>query len=146
MKRIAFLCLFIFAYTAFVVLAGSYEEFPVLIARANGTSMYPTIHDGDVVVILRGAEFGVGDIVTFDRRDRVVAHRVIGIYAHGRVVETKGDNLDRPDGYCWREDITGKVVLVGPWWILFAPQMAAVALGVVLFSCNIIQRPTWFRL
>ena len=114
-----------------MILAGSSEEFPVLIARANGTSMYPTIHDGDVVVILRGAEFGVGDIVTFDRRERVVAHRVIGIYADGRVVETKGDNLDRPDGYSWREDIIGKVVLVGPWWILFAPQMVAVALGVV---------------
>ena len=131
MKKVAFICFFILAYTAFVILAGSSEEFPVLIARANGTSMYPTIHDGDVVVILRGAEFGVGDIVTFDRRERVVAHRVIGIYADGRVVETKGDNLDRPDGYSWREDITGKVVLVGPWWILFAPQMVAVALGVV---------------
>ncbi|KUK07761.1 MAG: Signal peptidase I [Archaeoglobus fulgidus] len=131
MKKFAILCIFILTYSAFVALADSFEEFPVLIGRAGGTSMYPAIHDGDLVLVWKGAEFKVGDVVVFKGLDNLVAHRVIGIYADGRVVETKGDNVDRSDGYCWRDEIIGKVVLVGPWWLIFVPHATVIFLGVV---------------
>lgn len=48
---------------------------PVL--RIYGTSMTPTMTDGDIVVSLKGAEFEQGDVVAFYYNNKILVKRVI---------------------------------------------------------------------
>lgn len=131
MKKIAVVVAIILVYTSLLLLMAN-GGIPVIVSRASGTSMYPAIHNGDAVFILKGAEFGVGDIIAFKWGDMTVAHRVTGIYADGRVVETKGDNVSYSDGFVFREDILGKVVLVLPYWAVYLPHVVLTILGIAV--------------
>lgn len=48
---------------------------PVL--RIYGSSMTETLHDGDIVVSLKGAEFQCGDVIAFYYNNKVLVKRVI---------------------------------------------------------------------
>ncbi len=72
--------------------------------RASGTSMHPTIRDGEVVTVApsSGDAFAVGDVLLCRFGRRPTAHRVVAVQPsdHGRpVLHLHGDNLcsrDRP--------------------------------------------------
>jgi signal peptidase I len=72
--------------------------------RAEGTSMHPTIRDGEVVTVApsSGDAFAVGDVLLCRFGRRPTAHRVVAVQPsdHGRpVLYLHGDNLcsrDRP--------------------------------------------------
>jgi len=82
--------------------------------RVSGNSMNPTFHTGDVVVLVRGLNYHVGDIIAYHSRllgGVVVIHRIIETTADGRFV-TKGDNNDFVDPYTPRtSDVLGQRVL-----------------------------------
>jgi len=89
---------------------------PLLIV--SGTSMEPTLHDGDLVVV-RGIDISdvqVGDIVAFyepGTHSKIIIHRVVDIRERGGEIylKTKGDNNERPDRWLvGREDLIGKMV------------------------------------
>ncbi len=48
---------------------------PVL--RIYGTSMSPTLTEGDIVVSLKGSRFGTGDVIAFYYNNKVLVKRVI---------------------------------------------------------------------
>ena len=48
---------------------------PVL--RIYGTSMEPTLHDGNIVVAVKGAEFKTGDLIAFYSNNKILVKRVI---------------------------------------------------------------------
>jgi len=91
------------------------------VERGIGSSMYPTLDGGDVLLCVKWFDYKVGDIVTFKapsyaefyadgERVHYITHRIIG--KEGPCYITKGDNNPRPDPYCVRkEDIVCKVVL-----------------------------------
>ena len=58
----------------------------------EGTSMEPTYHSGDLVVTARAGSYRIGDIVSYQNKDKsgVVLHRITGGDATGFVL--KGDN------------------------------------------------------
>lgn len=76
------------------------EGVPEVRLPARGGSMWPAIHDGDLLTYGRpsGHDVHVGDVVAFrspgGRALRV--HRVVGVEGNGLVV--KGDACSAPDG------------------------------------------------
>ena len=85
----------------------------------DGTSMEPTYHDGDLVLIRKEAEYAIGDIITyrvggaFDDPTRVI-HRLVGHAEDGKLL-TQGDNRTGLDP--WRpdvDDVIGRAVLHVP--------------------------------
>ncbi|MGN0632310.1 MAG: signal peptidase I [Oscillospiraceae bacterium] len=73
---------------------------PVL--RVTGTSMTPTLQNGDLVVAKRKSEFKKGDIIAFYYNNRILLKRVIG--TSGDIIDIKedgtvyvnGEKLDEP--------------------------------------------------
>ena len=85
--------------------------------RAHGLSMTPFIRDGDLLTIapVDAAELEIGDVALYrTRRDRVVAHRVVGRTAEGGelLLETRGDARLASDGPVPAEGVLGRAVRV----------------------------------
>lgn len=82
--------------------------------RAKGTSMYPFIRDGDIIVIspLGRAVPRLGDVVACLRpnADRFTVHRILQKQRSSFLI--RGDNSPCDDGWFARESILGRVVQV----------------------------------
>lgn len=67
--------------------------------QVQGTSMLPTLHTGDLLVLRANDRYAIGDVVAYrsDMAGAVVVHRVIGIDGDRYVM--KGDNNDFLDRY-----------------------------------------------
>jgi len=78
----------------------------------RGTSMEPTLHAGDLAVLLVGTNFSPGDVVAYQVEGGMVIHRVIGgSEGHGYI--TQGDNTPSPDG--WRPASSS---ILGRMWLM----------------------------
>ena len=74
-----------------------------------GSSMYPTLYDGDFLVINQNADYEINDIVCFfDEENRRIVHRIINI--EGNDIITKGDFNSFEDLPISTNKIVGKVV------------------------------------
>lgn len=62
---------------------------PVL--QVNGTSMEPTLRQGDVVISMRGADFTRGDMIAFYHSDKILVKRVIGLSGEWIDINSDGD-------------------------------------------------------
>lgn len=71
---------------------------PASYVLVSGSSMEPSLHTGDLVIAVRQADYGLGDVVVFRADGGLVVHRIIGGDADGFSV--RGDNRDGPD--VWR--------------------------------------------
>jgi signal peptidase I len=111
----------------------------------SGTSMVPTLADGDVVVVREQERYRIGDVVAFRvpagdvGAGHHVIHRIVGGTSSTGFV-TQGDNRDAPD--TWRprhEDVVGKQWLHVPGggavvrWVASPLVLAALA-GLVAAS------------
>lgn len=85
---------------------------PVL--QIYGTSMTPTLYDGDIVLTLKTSEFETGDVIAFYYNNKILVKRVIG---------TSGDWVSM------NED--GDVMLNGE--LLYEPYVVDKSIG----ECNI---------
>ena len=76
---------------AFVTLSPDYEAQVV-----RSESMEPTLNMGDVVIVgpVKG-QLKPGDIISYERNDELVIHRLIEV--DGRYLQTKGDAVEDPD-------------------------------------------------
>jgi len=84
--------------------------------RVFGTSMFPAVLPGDVLVVQR-KELGrllLGDIVLFKRDDRLFAHRVVGQMDRNGVpcVVTSGDSLPANDPPVFPHELLGRVTSI----------------------------------
>ena len=84
--------------------------------RISGKSMQPLIKEGALVSVeaCDPEYLSMGDIVTFERDDLSVTHRVLWVMrrSNGTIVRTKGDNeviIDRPVS---TDQVIGKVVAI----------------------------------
>lgn len=109
------------------LIVGSFAYITLVFARkVTGTSMYPTLEEGDMVVVV-GVPYSkiqVGEIVVYDPpcslTGNSVIHRVVGIEVGGLV--TKGDNNRYTDqeggiaaGPVTAACLEGEVVFVVPY-------------------------------
>lgn len=67
---------------------------PVL--QIYGTSMTPTLNDGEIVVSLKGSKFETGDVIAFYYNNRILVKRVIAV--SGQWVDIKEDGTVYVDG------------------------------------------------
>src|SRR5438094_3225003 len=86
----------------FVALRPQALHGPAGYALVSGTSMLPTLHTGDVVVVHRADRYMIGDVIAYrvpkgqTGAGAQVIHRIVGGDArHGFVVQ--GDNRTAPD-------------------------------------------------
>ena len=81
-----------------------------------GSSMYPTIRDGDVVQVrpVQPGEIGTGDIFLFQNSGRLFVHRLVAKARQGDrlLLVAKGDANPRPDKQVEPSDVLGKIVEV----------------------------------
>ena len=91
--------------------------FGVGIAEVLSDSMYPTIKQGDVIVVVKQDDYKVDDIVAFQDGNMVVTHRIIDQNEDGSFV-TKGDYKENSpdDAPLKKEYIFGKVVTWSSGW------------------------------
>jgi signal peptidase I len=87
--------------------------------QATGSSMFPTIHDGDFVTVepVSVDAIRVGDVVLSSNQGRLLVHRVVRIAA-GRFA-THGDALALGDEDSEHDLLLGRVVSVEPMRIGF---------------------------
>lgn len=87
-----------FGFSAAVVISGS---------------MSGSIEVNDMVIIRERDSYAVGDVITFQKGDNLITHRIIGEGEDGFI--TKGDANNAEDTEPVREDaVIGKIVLVIP--------------------------------
>jgi signal peptidase I len=118
----------------------------------KGSSMYPFIRDGDVVLVSpprRSIAFGAPVALANPRTGQFVIHRVVGRRKDRYLI--KGDNIPHPDGWMAREDILGIVSDIersgrratfglGPERALIAILSRAGLLPAIFFLWNLIPR------
>ena len=84
--------------------------------RVLGTSMFPAVLPGDVLVVQREelARLVPGDIVLFKRDDRIFAHRVVSQLDRNGVpcVVTSGDSLPANDPPVFPHQLLGRVTSI----------------------------------
>jgi signal peptidase I len=77
----------------------------------TGSSMFPCMQPGDLLEIRRPtAPIQTGEVVVFQRHDRLVVHRVIG--RTGDLLITRGDRLRYPDAPVPAAEILGCVAAI----------------------------------
>ena len=97
-----------FFYLRPTVLAG-----PASYVIVSGVSMEPTLIDGDLVVLRRQPEYGVGDVVAFQTDGGNVIHRIVD--REGKKFIMQGDNKTNIDPWTPQAgDILGKLWLYIP--------------------------------
>jgi signal peptidase I len=82
--------------------------------RAEGTSMYPTIRDGEAITVAAVAtdEIVRGDLLLCRQGKRVLAHRVVGVTTRGadRFFALRGDSKASCDPQVRADAIVGRVI------------------------------------
>jgi signal peptidase I len=82
--------------------------------RAEGTSMHPTIRDGDVITVaaISADEVVNGDVLLCRHDNRMLAHRVVGITAHGYGLsfDLRGDAKAACDAPIRADAVVGRVI------------------------------------
>lgn len=74
--------------------------------RIDGISMEDTLKDGDIVVVRRGAEYSIGDIVAFHYNNDILVKRVIAL--EGDFVEIDGEGNVSVNGEVLEESYVSK--------------------------------------
>jgi signal peptidase I len=101
----------------------------------DGTSMLPSHHAGDLVVVARTGDYGIGQVVAYrdDASGRIVLHRIVGGDADG--FDMRGDNNSSIDPtHPAAADLLGRQVLHVPrvGAAFRSPLGLALVLGVVV--------------
>jgi len=77
----------------------------------TGSSMFPCMQPGDLLEIRRPAgPIRSGDVIVFQRHDRLVVHRVVG--QAGDLIVTRGDRLRHPDAPVPVNEVLGIVAAI----------------------------------
>lgn len=121
----------------------------VPLAVVEGNSMYPTLHDGDVVLLVgaKPSDLKVGDIIVYKSGGKYIIHKIISIeIRNGKYYFiTQGENNPLPDRPVPEDSVVGRVVfripLIGV--ILQEPfKYIIISLLIAIFIALIVRSPT----
>lgn len=109
--------------------------------RVTGWSMHPALHPGDVVVVRKTRQVGVGDVILFRASGHgAVLHRVVGVDRTGAVT-TRGDSNAIADRAALeRQDVVGPVRVVLPVGRLLARWREADGCATMTVQSNSARR------
>ena len=93
--------------------------------------MYPTIYDGDFLIVKQNFEKKCGDVVCFVSDNKQIVHRIIEIKNDS--VITKGDNNKYEDAAVKECQIIGKVVYKSTLWGFIYKHIRSIVLLAVIF-------------
>ena len=99
-------------------------------------SMEENIHVGDYVLIYKKSNYNVGDVVTYQKDDYFITHRIIKI--DDNQIITKGDANNTVDEKIALDDIIGKVIMSGGILniiVNYKFAIAAIFIALYLLSC-----------
>jgi signal peptidase I len=126
---------------------------PATYVVVSGTSMEPTLHSGDLVVLRAVDHYDTGDVVTYHvpvgspGAGDLVIHRITGGDADTGFT-TRGDNRDRADDWTpTATEIGGRswfmVPAAGRWLAHLAnPALLAAVLGGLTAALVVFRQPT----
>ncbi len=83
----------------------------VEIYKVETGSMENGIHAGDYIMVLKNTNYSIGDVVTYEKNNSLITHRIIK--KDGDKIITKGDANNVEDEEISKSDIIGKVILKG---------------------------------
>ena len=120
-----------------IVFLGSYigPIAPISFSLALGSSMFPTISNGDMLVCVSKylSPIKPGDIAVYKKGGEYIVHRVL--YINGSYVVFKGDNNMVPDEKVPASNVYFKVVAILPpyiWVPLFSIGLSLYGVGLIL--------------
>jgi len=109
-----------------------------------GTSMTPTIQEGDLVAVTEKGlnDIEVGDILSFKFEEIIISHRLIEIREdETSLFRMKGDGNESPDPILFdASQIIGKVVAIYPYHHLFASYGIILLIAGVLLAVSLWER------
>lgn len=133
------LAIIIFAKVKMLVSNKDYFEiFGYSVFNVATGSMEPTIKQNDIIIVKMTDKYEVDDIVTFEKDDAYITHRVITINDNNLI--TKGDANNTNDVAIAKSSVLGKVIKIlhnaGVWQkILTSPKIIImIFLTLVLFD------------
>lgn len=133
------LAIIIFAKVKMLVSNKDYFEiFGYSVFNVATGSMEPTIKQNDIIIVKMTDKYQVDDIVTFEKDDAYITHRVITINDNNLI--TKGDANNTNDVAIAKSSVLGKVIKIlhnaGVWQkILTSPKIIImIFLTLVLFD------------
>ena len=112
------------------------------------TSMLPVLNPNDMIVVESASidELREGDIIAFDSHQKmgIIAHRVIEVFEKDgdMVVDTKGDNNEKPDPwYVTDDDLIGKVKSIIPVFgiVLVGPVRFALVAVIIISAVSMMK-------
>ncbi|MBN1940592.1 MAG: signal peptidase I [Candidatus Diapherotrites archaeon] len=105
---VLFVIFFLF-YFALILLAGT----PKFLATIESNSMRPALERGDLLLLAKTNDYGVGDVIIFLKNGNVIVHRIIEV--RGSAFVTKGDANGYVDRWLVGEsEIIGEMVFMLP--------------------------------
>ena len=107
-----------------------------MIYRVKTGSMENDIHAGDYILIVKQNDYKIGDVVTFEKADGFITHRIVK--KDGDMITTKGDANNVEDEEINKNTIVGKVVMSGGIInivINYKYALIGFLLSIYLFTC-----------
>ena len=80
------------------------------VLSAETGSMSPTIEKGDIVIIKIGDEIKENDIITYQKENVLVTHRIVNI--NGDTIIAKGDFNNTDDEPIKKDEVIGRTVFI----------------------------------
>ena len=108
----------------------------IMIYRVKTSSMENDIHAGDYILIVKQKDYKIGDVVTFEKADGFITHRIVK--KNGNMITTKGDANNVEDEEINKNLIVGKVIMSGGIIniiINYKYALIGFILSIYLFSC-----------
>ena len=108
----------------------------IMIYRVKTGSMENDIHAGDYILIVKQNDYKIGDVVTFEKADGFITHRIVK--KDGDMITTKGDANNVEDEEINKNTIVGKVVMSGGIInivINYKYALIGFLLSIYLFTC-----------
>jgi len=117
---------------------------PIPLATVSSYSMDPTLHVGDMIVVVGDNTYRKGDIIVFERGSNLIVHRLVRIVGNKYI--TKGDANPMEDlRPVERDKIKGKVFFIVPYlgvlslihsrspWLLYSMLAIIIVITVVKY-------------
>ncbi len=108
----------------------------IMIYQVETGSMENDIHAGDYILIVKQMDYKIGDVVTFEKEDGFITHRIVK--KDGDIITTKGDANNIEDDSINKKTIVGRVIMSGGIInvvINYKYALIGFLLSLYLFSC-----------
>jgi signal peptidase len=99
-------------------------------------SMEPTIHENDIILVKKQKSYKVGDIITYEKNNSYITHRIVEINKSGIIA--KGDANNTTDAPIKRGVVIGRVIKIiehgGIWQKILTTKEIYITIFITLLA------------